>query len=262
MTTPRQSEKRLRDRFDPRLVAVAAVVVLTVVAFVVGNVSGVGFLLLVETASGDVTPLVRTLLSLGSLQLLGLVGVGGLYLWRRGAPGIPASIPSLRGVAVVVVGWFLMLGGAAVTGLLVDALGVEAPQSAVTQLATSDPTVLLVLFVASFLIIAPTEELFFRGVVQTRLREVFGPVGAIGIATVVFGLAHTAGFSGSALSIAVTILRLTVVAVVLGVAYEYTENLTVPVAIHAVYNATLFGALYVAVRFAGVDPTAPAALFS
>lgn len=255
MATPPQSEGRLRDRLDPRLVAVAAVVLLTVAAFVVGNVTGVGVLLLLESVEGGTTPLERTLLSLGSLQLLGLAGVGGLYLWRRGAPDIPVSLPNLRGGAVVVAGWFLMLGGAVVTGLLVEALGVEAPTSAVTQLATSDPNVLLVLFVASFLVIAPTEELFFRGVVQTRLREVFGPVGAIGIATVVFGLVHVAGFSGSALSVGVTILRLTVVAVVLGVAYEYTDNLAVPVAIHAVYNATLFGALYVAVRFAGVDPT-------
>jgi len=256
MGTSSRRLDRMRDRFDPRLVAVAVVVLLTIAAFVVGNVAGVGFLLLFEAVRGGVTPLERTLLSLGSLQLLGLVGVGGLYLWRRGAPKIPVSLPTLRGVAVVVACWFLMLGGAVVTGLLVDALGIEVPQSAVTQLATSDPNVLLVLFVASFLVIAPTEELFFRGVVQTRLREVFGPVGAIGIATVVFGLVHVAGFSGSALSVAVTILRLTVVAVVLGVAYEYTDNLAVPVAIHAVYNATLFGALYVAVRFAGVDPTA------
>lgn len=249
----------MRDRFDPRLVAVVAVVLLTVAAFLVGNVAGVGSLLLLDAVRGGVTPLERTLLSLGSLQLLGLVGVSGLYLWRREAPEIPVSLPSLRGVGVVVAGWLLMLGGGVVAALLVEALGIENPQSAITQLATSDPNVLLVLFVASFLVIAPTEELFFRGVVQGRLREVFGPAAAIGVATVVFGLVHVAGFSGSALSVGVTVLRLTVVAVVLGVAYEYTENLAVPIAIHAVYNATLFAALYVAVRFADVDPTATVA---
>ncbi|MDZ7746633.1 MAG: CPBP family intramembrane glutamic endopeptidase [Halobacteriales archaeon] len=234
-------------RTNERVVAAVAVLLLTAGAIVLGNLVLVVAGVVAGFAGVELTPLRTVLLSLAALQGVGFVGGGLAYLYWRGGPSVPIAFPSLNQWGLVLVGWVAMLAANLVTGLLTQLANIPTPESTVTDLALGNPTVILVLFVASFLIIGPGEDFFFRGVVQGRLREVFGPKAAIGLATVMFGLIHVTNFLGSPpISIAATIGRLTVVSVVLGGLYEYTDNLTVPVAIHAVYNATLFGLLYLA----------------
>jgi membrane protease YdiL (CAAX protease family) len=93
---------------------------------------------------------------------------------------------------------------------------------------------------AQSLIIAPViEELFFRGVVQSRLRAARGALGrpwvAIGVTAVCFGLAHllTASVAHAALVIAP--------AVVIGWTYERTRSIGLCIALHSASNAVWIG---------------------
>ncbi len=94
--------------------------------------------------------------------------------------------------------------------------------------------------VAQSLIFAPVvEELFFRGVVQSRLRAQGGLWGrpwiAIGLTAVCFGLAHL--WSASAAHAALVIAP----AVVIGWAYERTRSIGLCIALHSAANAIWTG---------------------
>lgn len=241
-------------RMNERVVATVAVLSLTVGAIVFGELAFVLGDVAAAAANIELTSLRTTLLSLVALQGVGFIGGGLAYLYWRGAPAVPIAFPSLNQWGLVLVGWVGMLAANIVTGIATQLANIPMPNSSVTDIALGNPTVIIVLFVASFLIIGPGEDFFFRGVVQGRLREVFGPKAAIALATVIFGLIHATNFVGSPpVSIAATVGRLIVVSTVLGGLYEYTDNLAVPVAVHSVYNATLFGLLYVATIY-GVEP--------
>lgn len=170
--------------------------------------------------------------------------------------GIPASVPGLRDTVVIVGGYVaafvgVFLGSALIT-LVQTATGsnLDTGTNQAAEIGMENPEALLVLIPASILVIGPGEELLFRGVVQGRLREFLGPVPGILLASVVFAAPHWFALSGgsptgnlAALSI------LAAVAVVVGTAYEYTENIVVPSLIHGFYNATLFGMLYLVVAY-------------
>ena len=90
------------------------------------------------------------------------------------------------------------------------------------------------------LIVAPViEELFFRGVVQSRLRARGGfwgrPWIAIGVTAACFGVAHlaTASVAHAALVIAP--------AYVIGWVYERTRSIGLCIALHSAANATWIG---------------------
>nr|WP_275690771.1 CPBP family intramembrane glutamic endopeptidase [Halorubellus sp. JP-L1] len=99
-------------------------------------------------------------------------------------------------------------------------------------------------------VIGPCEELLFRGVVQRRLREVASAPVAIVAASALFAAAHVVALIGNLAAMAVTISILFFPALVFGVLYEYTKNVTVTALVHGLYDAVLFGLLYVALTFA------------
>ena len=110
----------------------------------------------------------------------------------------------------------------------------------------------LVVFVAalSVLVVAPVEEFVFRGVVQGRLRAAFGPVPAIVGASLLFGSLHLANYSGNPVSVVAGALMIAVVGSVFGTLYELSDNLAVPVLIHAIYNVILLVSSYLAMTAA------------
>jgi hypothetical protein len=118
----------------------------------------------------------------------------------------------------------------------------------VAEIGFQNPEVLLLLVPASFLLIGPGEELLFRGVVQGRIREAFGPVPGIALASAIFAAIHYFALTGGAGGRLVTIGILFLPSVVFGAAYELTDNLVVPSLIHGAYNATLFTVLYASIR--------------
>lgn len=111
-------------------------------------------------------------------------------------------------------------------------------------------TSLLALVVLSVLVIGPSEELFFRGVVQRYLSGVFSSAGAIAVTSVLFAAVHAPTFALAAPGVSSAFAAGTIfaISVILGYVYVRTDNLVVPTLVHGVYDATLFGATYLALR--------------
>lgn len=180
----------------------------------------------------------------------GLVAVGVVYLLMRdlSASYLRLRWPSARDVAWAVaatVGLFAVL--AALT-FLIQQFGLSATEHSVAEQGQENPELLLPLIPLSVLITGPAEEFLYRGVVQTRLRETFAARIAVFLAALVFALVHVPAYgvtSGFDSSLATTLGVLFVLGTVLGVAYEYTGNLVVPAIAHGIYNAVVFGQLYV-----------------
>ncbi|ELZ74102.1 hypothetical protein C455_18131 [Haloferax larsenii JCM 13917] len=154
--------------------------------------------------------------------------------------GVPIRTPTRRDLTWVAVG----LGGsfAAVAVLLVASTVVDLSplRSVFGASGTADPRLLVALALLSIFVIAPGEELLFRGAVQGRLRATFGPVGAIALASAIFASLHVFNFIGGGVLVVVPLTTLFLVGAVLGTVYERTGNIVVPIAVHALYNATLF----------------------
>lgn len=223
-------------------------------------------------------PAAVIVLSLIFVQGVGCAGVALTYVAVRpriapvirralgfsddGAPfDIGASVPDLRDLVVVVAGYVLGLSGAIAGSLLVSLTQVDTGTNQAAQVGLENPEVILILIPASFLVIGPGEELLFRGVVQGRLREVFGPVPGILIPSIVFAALHWFALSGgSATGNLLVIAVLVVPALVFGVSYEYTGNVVVPMLIHGAYNATLFTLLYAAVALGDQLPESAVAV--
>jgi len=181
------------------------------------------------------------------LVALAYVGFRGLPLSYLGI-----SVPDLWDLAWVVGGFLLVV--ALVTGVIVAITVTEAPQAERTDTEgfQENPQAILLMIPISILLIGPAEELLFRGVVQSRLRETFGPVGAIVFANFAFAPLHVFALQGSPRALAVTIGALFVPGLVFGITYEFTDNLTVPALIHGLYNATIFTLFYVGATAGGV----------
>ncbi|MFC4360452.1 CPBP family intramembrane glutamic endopeptidase [Halobium salinum] len=179
-------------------------------------------------------------------RLTGLLErVVGERSWLATRPfRIPARVPTLKDLAYVAGAYVLAFGGVTVVGLLVSATGVEAANNAAAETGMQNPELLLLLIPGSILLIGPGEELLFRGVVQGRFREHFGPAVAIVSASLLFAAIHFTALQGAAGARLVTIGILVVPALVFGVVYELTDNIVVPALVHGLYNATLFGLLY------------------
>ncbi|GAB3413324.1 CPBP family intramembrane metalloprotease [Haloparvum alkalitolerans] len=233
-----------------------------------------GFLLLnvaalaLVIAGVDISPTLNIVLSLAFVQGVGCVLVALAYVRNRervsaavndllgdGGPGVPFSVgfawPNLRdGAAAVGAYLAAFVGGpmiaGTIAGLLAQSIGAETGQNNAVEIALESPELLLLMIPASILLVGPGEELLFRGVVQGRLREVFGPVASVVLAGTVFAGLHWFALSGG--DPAGNLLSLGVLLVpsyVFGASYEYTGNILVPSLAHGLYNATLFTLLYV-----------------
>jgi membrane protease YdiL (CAAX protease family) len=190
----------------------------------------------------------QLVLSLVALQGIAFPVSGYLYLrWRgRSLDFIPVSLPNLREVAFVLVGWITALGLVFAASLIVAALGGEAAQNQAGQTALENPEFIPYLIPLVFLLNGPGEELLFRGVIQGTLRERFSGPAAIVLASLMFAPLHIIALTGSLEAALTTIAILFVPSLVFGAVYELTDNFVVPSVVHGLYNATLFGLVYLA----------------
>jgi membrane protease YdiL (CAAX protease family) len=190
-------------------------------------------------------------LSLLMTQGVGMGTAAFAYVsWRGVGLGyVRARVPTLADIAWVVAAYIVAIAAVFAIAVLLTLLNAPAAENQAAQTATRTPDVLLVLIPGSFLLIGPGEELLFRGVVQTRIREAFGPVPGVAIASVIFAAVHVVVLVGSLQAVLVTIGILLVPSLILGAAYEYTGNLVVSALIHGAYDATLFTLLYVSLRY-------------
>lgn len=236
----------------PRDDRVARAVAVAVGVFVVGVLANFALSVAVAVplllAGVGVTSAVALVLLTLAGQL-GFAAVGVAYL-RRWLSGVPVRRPTRSDARVVGVYTLVVLLVAAAFTALSAVLDIEPTTSVIGDVAASDPWVLLAFAALSVLVVAPAEELLFRGAIQGRLRRAFGPVAAVVGAGLLFAALHVANFgvlnAGAAVALGVIFL----VGAALGWAYERTGNLVVPVAIHGAYNAVLFGVTYLAYALA------------
>ncbi len=257
------------DKFDDIGVAVVLAAVGMLLGFV-ALVFLVGIIDALTIAGYSVPEWALVAASVIALQGIGLVGTAVAYLRMtgRGLDFLRLSKPSPKQVALsfgTVVG---MIAALIAVSVVIEALGQDpAGHGTVEQIADEDdpnPNLALYMVVLSILVIGPCEELLFRGVIQTKLRDSFSVEGAVGVASVIFALIHIPAYGADVIaeivqegvtvssiqSLGVTLTVLFVLSLILGYVYERTDNLAVPMIAHGFYNAVLFGILYIGIEYA------------
>jgi len=233
--------------FDTGIRSVATAIGLTFVPIVIGSVVvlGASSVLLVVGIDVSSRPSLRLLLSTVLLQGLTFGGLALVYLKIRGLGFgfVPVSVPNKRDIAVTVVGTIaLILLLLSVSGII-SILDIESAQNTVVTIGQQNPVVFLILIPLSFLLVGPGEELLFRGLVQGTLAESLHPTRAVILASALFASIHLFSLSGEGKLVYIAIAF--ILALVLGGAYEYTGNLTVPALMHGAYNALQFAGAYI-----------------
>lgn len=143
-----------------------------------------------------------------------------------------------------------MLGSSLLVAVLVRLSGSDAvPEQLILDEALAGGVRTALALVAAVLLAPVAEELLFRGLLYRALRRRRGVLGAIVVSSVAFAVVH--------LDVAATqplaLVGLTLVGVVMGLAYERTGSLLVPVAAHAAYNGTALALALAAERTGALD---------
>jgi hypothetical protein len=243
----------------PPVRAVGAGVGLAALALLVGFALVLGVLSGLRLAGVALTPLVLLVVSLLLFQGVTMGGVATAYLrYRRlslAYVGLDRVLANpFRDGAVAIVGYVLAFGAALTGAVVVSALGLQAGTNQAAEFAFEDPEVLLLLIPAAIVLIGPAEELLFRGIIQRRLREGFGPAAGVALAAALFAFVHVTAVTGGVTARLTTVAVLFLPSLVFGSIYEYTGNLAVPALVHGAYNATLFTGLYFIIKLGGVAP--------
>ncbi len=226
-------------------------------------VTGVGFgglilmfiwsqilLLILVVITGDFDPPLDQLLVVSNVALgLGMGTMAGIYLLLadRTRSFIDLRIPGLRDIAWTFVGIGGLFAALIIVGIILQLIGTPPAEHGLVEniRAEGDPNVVLYILIPSaILIIGPGEELLFRNIVQKSLYDYFSRPAAIILASLVFAVAHIPAYWAGAGTITAVIV-ISVLSLVLGAIYAKTENIIVPAVIHGLYNAILFGVLYI-----------------
>lgn len=186
-----------------------------------------------------------------ALQFVGFLVVGYWYLARVGDRElVHLERPTLRVAGWIVVGLVGLYALNFVAAAVLATLGIEPAANRVIVDNRDQPVALLYLAAVSVLFVAPGEELLFRGVVQGLFRRVAGAVPAVAVASMAFGLVHVPALIGvpetdpTVVQLAAYVVIAALLGAVLGTVYERTRTLAAPVAIHGLWNAYQFLAVY------------------
>lgn len=168
-----------------------------------------------------------------------IVAVVFVYATRRGLEYFEFDGPRAWGlVAGVTMGAFLFRT-VTVYGSL--AVGFNPSPPAIVGVDLPTETMLLVMIVASVLVVGPSEELLFRGVIQPYLRERLSPSAAIVGAAGLFAATHLLGLiTATGVSALVPLGIAFVVALGFGWLYERTGTLVAPIVAHVGYNVLIY----------------------
>jgi len=198
---------------------------------------------------------------LPTLAEVGFVAVALAFLvyTDRGLAWVDWQRPDLRDLLVLAGTIVGLLVAQVVVSVAVTALGLpSSSQGAIRALAEravelGRPELVLVLIPLMLLVVGPAEELIFRNVVQKYLYGSFRRTSAVLVAGVVFAVAHVPAYwDANPAAVFVSVASLFFISLLLGVVYEYTENLVVPAVAHGVFNALLVVFLYVGLLYGEV----------
>lgn len=211
---------------------------------VAGPIVGLGFSRLIGhlPTAGPLSRLAIVVVLYGA----GLAAVGVGYLALTGRLGdLRPDRPDAEEVRLV----------AAVTALLVLAwivavvgLGVPFAGNALTAQADGGFRISLVLLAGlSLVVIAPTEELLYRGVVQASLYDVTSRRRAVVVASVPFALAHVPTVyadTSEPSAVGLSLAAIFGLSLVFGWLHARTDGIVAPTAVHGGYNCLVFCLLY------------------
>jgi membrane protease YdiL (CAAX protease family) len=217
-------------------------------SFVLGNVVllAVAQALIVVGVPVMDLPALQIALSVLLVQGVTFGAVGFLYTRaRHGLELIDIRVPDLRDAIMAVSGTVVLFALLFALNFVVRMLGMESPDNSIVEMGAKNPIIFLVLVPLSYLIVAPGEELLYRGLIQGLLRKHVSSIAAIILASVIFAVVHYYAFASGRL---VAVGMVAILSLVLGAAYEYSGNLTVPIFIHGTFNAIQFTVAYVAVQ--------------
>jgi membrane protease YdiL (CAAX protease family) len=218
------------------LVAGAFMVGIVLVGLSRGLLSGAG---LTEESAPVAVNLTSTSVHFASFLLVCV----GYVVWQDCRSLVPAGVPSPRSVAVVLVGFVVLVGSLSALEFLFSQFGLEPADNAAVEAGQDSPELYLFMIPIVVLLNAPAEELLFRGLVQGRFRRAYGVVPGVLAASAVFGLVHYVALVGSGSQL-VYVAIAAAAGLVLGAAYELTRNLLVPIAMHALWNVSVYALLY------------------
>jgi membrane protease YdiL (CAAX protease family) len=212
----------------------------------------VGLILLANSFYGVVALLThRTLEELTPLiiftELLVRIGilVGFVFFFHRRRVDIDAAV-GLRNLAPQhAIAWGTVFGLASLppVGIIIAASDAlcrmlgwhQSEQPIIDLFTTTDSPLLLALLVVFAVIVAPIfEEFIFRGFAYPALKQRFGTCPALALVSIVFAFSHVNVPS---------IVPLFVLAIGLGLAYEWTGSLLAPITMHALFNAIMVARL-------------------
>lgn len=176
-------------------------------------------------------------------QFVGFGVAAGGYLTATDQWGlIHRRLPTSRDLKWTAVGLGVLLGLYLLISFGLTQFGIDSGDSAVAATAEGQPILFLYYIPVTLLLVAPTEELVFRGAVQGQFRREYGVPFAVAASSAVFASIHFTSFTGSGALVSLVVVL--VLGGVLGVVYEKSESLLVPVAAHGLYNAAQFAVSY------------------
>lgn len=181
-------------------------------------------------------------------QVAGL-GVTMLFLRIRHVPWRPlvgSARPLGRNLAIGSgLGFLAIVASTLIVSLLVALTGSDAALEQVLTGGLMETPLELALAVMAAVVLAPVaEELLFRGLLHRSLRRRSRIVPATAVSSVLFAVVHV----DVAFSQPLALVGLTLVGVILAIAYERTGSLLVPIMIHAVHNAVTIAAVVITTR--------------
>ncbi|MCU4926060.1 CPBP family intramembrane metalloprotease [Halobacteria archaeon AArc-dxtr1] len=188
------------------------------------------------------------------LNFVGMAAAGAIYLayTNRGWDYVDLSVPDKRGWVYALGGTVAVIAFYVLTNIVVTLLDAPVASSGITEYIGGDEAMILILIAIAFLFNSPAEEFLFRNVIQKRLYDAFDRTTAVVVASAIFSLVHFPVYALLAESTVAVVIPLIVLffgGLVMGYAYVVTENLVVPIIIHAVYNAFNWALLYVAMIY-------------
>lgn len=153
----------------------------------------------------------------------------------RDAAWIPLGIVGIRAMT-----WFEKLMLSAV-GLSLDPLSNPVPRDVGLG---AWPLLWPAVFIALYLLPAMLEEQFYRGLVQTRLREAYSPAGEVALGAGCFALSHQIWILGAGPELVATYaFHIFAQGLVFALVYQRTDNLLTAAAVHSLTWAGAYGAL-------------------
>ncbi|WP_254762530.1 CPBP family intramembrane glutamic endopeptidase [Natrinema marinum] len=205
----------------------------------------------VITSPLDASIASRTLLL--TLNFVGFVLAGAIYLAAtdRGWSYVDLRPPTKQGWLYILAGVLGSIVFYVLVSVIVQLLSLPSAGNSVMTYIGDDQTMVLVMIAIVFFFNAPAEEFLFRNIVQKRLYDAFSRVQAVVIASAIFALIHVVSYAVSE-SLLATVVPVVVVfggSLIFGLLYAKTDNLFVPIAAHASFNALQFGLIYIALEY-------------